>query len=922
LKSGITYLFISFLMIIFLAGCATNKNTPVSRAMLSLNTRFNVHFNGRISYEEGLKAINETNKDDYGLIIPMYPISNHANAAAATSQLNRTIEKCRKAIKTRSMKIKPKYNRRKASDPAIRAFMKQEEYNPFMPEVWMLLAKAEFHKADFLGAVGTFNYIARHFPENIDLGVACQLWVIRSYAELDWIYEAEDLFSKLNQKSLNGDNVALYAAVYADLLLKKHQYKEAIPYLEMAFKKEKDKSMKLRFSFLLAQLYQQTGDVRSAYNAYSELIKLSPPFEMAFNAKINRAGLFIGNMEETRKELHKMIRNFNHKDYLDQLYYMIGKSYLHENDTAKALDYFQQAVENSTRNGVDKAVVLIAMGDLYYEKQQYVKAQPAYDEASKIITVENQDYGRVSKRAEMLAELVVQHEIVVLQDSLQRLSAMPHEERMKNILAYIAKIEAEEKLAAEREAKLQELNEQNENMAENNMPPTQIGANNPNQQGEWYFYNPALIRSGQAEFINKWGRRKLEDNWRRLNKSAVLFADDTSDSINPDAVSPDSLVADSAVVDSIVQIADNKTPEYYLKQIPETKEQLAKSSQIWSEALFRMGQIYKDKLEDFPLSIATFQDYLQRFPEYASVPEAYYQSYLMYIKLGNKIEAEVLRNKLIQQYPDSKYAQLLLHPDYVETKQQMFVEQDSLYRLTYIAFNKSDFPTVFSNVDYIAGKYPLNTLMPKFMFLKALSIGKTQDQGSFETSLNDLLKSYPESDVSSISKDILALIKQGREAQQGTTHGTILARRDAEFSSEAAVDSTESNFSIDKATKHRLMFVTSATEESLYELQFQMAVFNFSRFLLKDFELNITKIDGSRNALAVFDFENYGEAEWYLQSLGEDAEIIRLMKELKAFPLIISDSNYALTRAKLTIDDYLIFRNSELNNEVKVDDQQ
>lgn len=923
MRSGKSYFLIAFTAIFILFGCSTNKNTPASRVLLSLNTRFNVHFNGKASYDEGLKAISDANKDDYGTVIPMYPISKHENAAAATSQLNRTIEKCRKAIKTRSMKIKPKYNRRKASDPAYKAFMKQEEYNPFMPEVWMLLAKAEFHKADFLGAVGTFNYIARHFSENADLGAACQLWVIRSYAELGWIYEAEDLLSKLNQKNLKGENVALYAAVYADLLLKKHQYKEALPYLEMALKKETDKRMKLRFSFLRAQLYQQTGNSRAAYASYSDLIKGNPPFEMAFNARINRAGLFIGNMQETRRELNKMIGNYNHKDYLDQLYYTLGKSYLHVKDTAKALNYFQQAVDNSTRNGIDKAVALIAMGDLYYEKQQYVKAQPAYDEASKIITVDNQEYTRVSKRAEMLAELVVQYDIVVLQDSLQRLSAMSDEERMKNILAYIAKIEAEEKMAAEREAKLQEQAQMDENMAVNTMTPAQIGmTNSRNPQGEWYFYNTALIRSGQTEFANKWGRRKLEDNWRRSNKSAVLFSEENTASINGEAIASDSLAVDSTAIAENGQVADYKQPEFYLKQIPVTEEQIAKSNEVWAEALFKMGQIYKDRLEDLPLAVSTFQQYIKRFPKHQNVPEAYYQAYLMQIKMGKNAQAEVLRIDLLNQFPDSKYGQLLTNPDYVETKQQMFVEQDSLYRETYVAFNKSDFSKVFSDVAYVAGKFPLTPLMPKFMFLKSLSIGKTQDQQTFENSLNELVTTYPESDVSSISKDILALIRQGREAQAGTSHGTILARREAELSGAMQGDSMVVGFSADKSSLHRLMLVSSATEESLYELQFQLAVYNFSRFLLKDFDLNISKIGGSGNALSVYNFENYEEAEWYLKSIEEAPEINALMSTLKISPVIISDNNFALIGSGLTFEDYLIFRSSDINKEVIVNDQQ
>lgn len=913
MKQKPLHIYCMLALLLVMSGCSMNKNTWTTRTVQSVNTRFNVHFNGKVSYNDALKVIHEANKDDFGQVIPMYPISKHENAAAGTSQLNRTIEKCRKAIKTRSVKIKPEYNRRKAGKKGYREFMNQEEYNPFMHEVWLLLAKSEFHKADFLGAVGTFNYIARHFKENEDLGMTCQLWVVRSYAEMGWIYEAEDMLGKLNQKNLKGDNVGLYASVYADLLLKKKQYREAIPFLEMALEREKEKALKIRFSYLLAQLYQQTGDKRKAHDAYSALIKKNPPYEMAFNATISRAGLFMDNMQHIRRDLLKMTKNFNNRDYLDQLFYTVGKSYLHEKDTVKALEYFHEAVDNSTRNGIDKAVVLMLMGDLYYSTKAYVKAQPCYDEASKIINIDYPDYPRVFKRAEVLSELVVQYDIVVLQDSLQRLSAMSEADRLKSINAYIAKLEQEEKLAAEKEEKMRQLQEANQERAGQVAAMPMIGGRNP--QGEWYFYNPNLIRSGQTEFQSRWGRRKLEDNWRRINKSAVLFADESANGQNENGTIPNDSVpiADSGVIapeESQQQgetLADYKNPAYYLRQIPVTQEQLTRSSQLWSDALFNMGMIYKDKLEDLPLSIATFRQYMERFGAYELVPDALYQTYLMHTRLAQVAEAEITREKLISGFPDNRYAQLLANPNYIETKQQMFVEQDSIYRMAYGAFNKNDFETVFSQVQYVSETYPMSTLMPKFLFLRALSIGKTQQPDKFEIALTELLDAYPTSDVSSISKDMLALIKQGREAQQGTTHGTILARREVQVKAESG-DSIILTFSPDKKTMHRVMLISSEPEESLYALQFQLAVFNFSRFLLNDFELNISKIDATRNVLSIFDFDNYTDAAWYLEAIAEDIEIVKLMKELKTFPLVISDHNYTLTKSGLTLDDYLLYR--------------
>lgn len=887
-------------------GCSMKKNTWSSRAFQSLNTRYNVYFNGKQSYDEGLKAISEANKDDYSHIIAMYPVSHHDNAAAATSQMDRTIEKCRKAIKTRSVKTKPELSRSKRYSAKGKAFMKKEEYNPFMDEVWLLLGKAEFHKADFLGAVGTFNYIMRHFSDDQDVVAACRLWVIRSYAELGWIYEAEDMLSKIDQKTLRGDNVGLYASVLTDILLKKHQYKEAVPFLELALKMERDKSLQLRFTYLLAQLYEQAGNKKSAYDTYSDVIKKSPPYEMAFNARIARAGLFLGNMAQTRRELNKMIRNNNNKDYLDQLYSLMGKSYLHQKDTVKAFECFGQAVELSTRNGADKAFTLVTMGDLYYDRKNYVKAHPCYDEASKILTVDNEDYSRVSLRAEKLAGLVVEYETVQLQDSLQRLSAMSPENRLKSIQAYIARLEAEEKVAAEKAAARAEREAEQQTGGMNNMLATPgMGG-----QGEWYFYNISLVRGGQTDFASKWGNRKLEDNWRRLNKSSVLFDDNglvagqQGEAIPGEGIASDSIAQDNQQAQENM-INDTKNPEFYLRQIPVTPEQIARSNEIWSEALYKTGVIYQEDLEDFPLALDAYGNYLTRFPEYQHGADALYRSYMLCVKTGRDERAEQERLKLIGQYPESKYASMLADPNYIENRRKMLAGQDTIYKQTYEAYNRSDFRTVFANTDSVVRKYPMTTLMPKFLFLRALSIAKTSDQDAFETALNELLQAYPESDVSSMSKDLLALLKQGKEAQHGSTHGTMLARRETEMSDDA--ENANVSFSADKNSAHRLILISKAGEVDLYPLQFQLAIYNFSKFLLKDFELKIASIGKEGTGISVYDFDGYEDAGWYLDEIKKEPEIKKLMDTLKVVPLIISEFNYSILNSRLTLDDYRAF---------------
>ncbi len=903
MKKNRIHIISGLLLILMINSCSTTKNTWLSRNYQALNTRFNVLYNGRLSYDEGLRNILKSNKDDYSTLLPMFPISHHKNATAATSNMDRTIEKCRKSIKLHSIKVKPQKNYKKENLPEYKLFYNQEEFNPELKNAWILLGQAEFHKADFLGASSTFSYIARHYSTDKTMVATCQLWIVRSYAEMGWIYEAEQVLSQVKQDDVTPSIIGLFASTNADLLLKRKQYKEAIPFLQLALSKESDKQMKMRFSYLLAQLYQKTNDNKNAYAAYSRVIKMNPPFEMDFYARVNRTQLDIGNITKVRNELKKMLKKGSNKEYLDQIYYAIGNTYLHHADTLKAIENYRLSVKKSTRKSIDQGVTLVTLGDIYYKRHNYVDAQPCYDEASKIISNESEDYARVSRRAETLSELIVQYNTVQLQDSLQQLATLSENERMAVVLKIIEKLKADEKAAAQ-QANITAQQSLTENELGNMAP---IGMNMPGNTGDWYFYNPDILRSGLSAFLKKWGNRKLEDNWRRTDKAASLFNDQnsTSNSQQSDSV--------SATVKTDV-ITDNKKPEFYLRQIPVTPAQIQQSNAQIASALFAMGQIYKDKIEDTPLAVSSFENFIHRFSSDERVPDAYFQLYLMEIKNGNQNQAEVYRQKLLTQFPHSKYHDVLLQPNYVQRLEEMYHEQDSIYSLTYHAYNQNDFKTVFKNVQFIQKNYPLSTLMPKFLFLNALSIGKSESPDKFRVALDSLVTDYPQSDVSGMAKDIMALIKQGKVAQTGTTGGSLLAKRQEEEIQTANNDTISRQFSSDKQTKHRVLFITSDSIQALYNLQYQIASYNFSRFMIKDFDLVINRIDSTQQALSVTNFESYNEAQWYLSSIESDSIISSLIRKFNIESVIISEDNFGLLRSTFKLNDYLAFLKNQKEN--------
>jgi len=897
LNKSYFYILAAAILLSFGYGCSLKKNTWKTRKYQEINTRFNVYFNGEISYKEGLENISKVNKEDYSNIIPMYPISHHSNADAGKSNMDRTIEKCRKAIKLHSIKQKPEKNLKKWKNPDYKLWYNQEEFNPALKYAWILLGKAEFHKGDFLGAAGTFSYIMHHYANDKDAVAQCQLWIVRAYAEMGWIYEAEQKLGIVKQEDLNWKNVGLYASVNADLLLKKRQYKEAIPFLEIALKSEKNKTNKKRFHYLLAQLYQKAGNNAAALATYNKLIKMSPSFEMELNAQINMASLE-PNANKVRKSLQKMMKDPKNKDYCDQINYAIGNTYLHSRDTAQAITFYQKSIASSTRNGIDKAVTLITLGDIYYNKRQYIQAQPCYDQAAKIFPTDYVDFERISKRSESLGELVTQYEIVYLQDSLQTLAKLPEAKRMEVIKKVIEKVIADEKAALE--AANKQNNNPNGGSNEEFIGPP-IGT--VNSSGNWYFYNANMMKSGKSDFQKKWGTRKLEDNWRRANKTSSLFAEETTNQTDSDSLS--SIAAnDSAQTGAL---SDNKTPEFYIQQLPLTQAKLQKSNDDIADALFNMAMIYKEKVEDMQLSAETFEEYLKRFSNKPMASEACFQLFIINTKLNNTTVSELYRQKLITDYPGSKYVKILSNPDFINQQKKMYIEQDSLYQQSYKAFNENNFDVVKRNADYIEKTYPSSELLPKFLFIKALSIGKTEKKEVFETELEKLINQFPGSDVSSMSKDILALLKQGMENKMGTTQGTLLVKREEAIQKADSVALNNLQFSTDKLTRHRAVFAIDTNVKNMNELLYNVAVYNFTRFIMKDFDLVTGTLDSTLVSLSVTGFDSFDDAEWYLKTIRSDENISKLLTKFSAQSLVVSDENYGIIRSGLGLEAYLKF---------------
>jgi tetratricopeptide (TPR) repeat protein len=906
------FLVILVLPVLFMA-CSTKKNTPMSRQWQAFNTRYNVYFNGKTHYDEQLKAMESGYQDDYTRTMLIHPAEARADQKRPqpTGDFNRTIEKMQKSIQLHSIKKKPK---KKGSSPKEKAFRARDEFNPFLHNSWLTMGKAQYYNGDFSGAAATFFYISKHFTWLPQVITEARLWMSLSYSALDWTYEAENAMHLVKEKDLVNNNLKnLYALAWGDYYVRTKEFEKAVPYVEKAVKYAHG-SQKNRLWFLLGQLYSNLGKKKQAYQAFKKAGSgASTDYRAKFNARIKRSEVFEGsNIKGEVRSLRAMTRYARNAEFLDQIYYAIGNLYLSRGDTAQALENYRLAVEKSTRNGIDKALAQLALGNLYFTQGEYVKAQPCYAEAVPQLPETYPDYKLLKRRSDVLDELALYAGNVELQDSLLALSKLSPEEQMK-VAERLAKELIEKEKKEEEEAKRAEYLAEQEAKGQEGINKNE-GTNNTfmmNSDKSWYFYNAMTKNQGKNEFQRRWGARKLEDDWRRRNKSTFSLSD--PDDEDEDSESAEGLPNDSTLTPE--QQEENRRkldaendphqPEYYLKQIPKTEEEIQTANDVIQEGLYNMGVILKDKLEDYPASRREFNELLERYPDNIYRLDVYYNMYLMAVRRGEKAEAERWRQLILKEFPESPYGKAMLDPNYFDNLRRMNEVQEEMYQRAYDAYLADNNSTVHNLTAEMEKDYPLSKILPKFIFIDALSYLTEDNTDKFKEQLTALLERYPDTDMTDMAGGIMKGLRAGRTPKAGLSNsrGMIWNMRLSNDSVPLGEDGQPANFERDPNAPQYLVLAFPRDSVSANQLLYDVARFNFSSFVVRDFDLEPMSF-GNVGLLIVKGFGNLKQLEHYRTVMAEKG--FELPEGVR--PIMISKANFELLlREGRSFEEYFRF---------------
>ena len=704
------------LILLISPSCSTKKKSWVNRQYHNTTAKYNGYFNGNESIKDGLKKLHANHIDDYTTTISVFPTGDLKTAQKTNSYMDKAIQKGSIVIQRHSMKIKG------------------TEYCKWIDDNYLMVGKAYFYKGDFEEAIKTFSFIINEYSKN-EIRFEAALWLVRGYVEKGDFTSAEsELEELLKDKKFPNKLDKELAVVAADFYVQKKDFTTATTELLNATELIKRKRKKVRLNYILAQIYQYSYNYSLAQKHYELVLKSNPEYEMAFNAKMSLARSLESGNPDTKKmkeKLFKMTKDDKNKEYLDQIYYTIAEMEINNGDTLSAIENYTLSAVNSVENNSQKALSFLALGKIYFEKGAYKLASANYDSTIFYMDNDFRLYEEANARHLILTDLVSNINIVEMQDSLQMLAKLPKSEQSAVIGNIIqAELEKEKQAAQEKNLKQQMMYESGRSGGMED----QFGSNTSG--GQWYFYNPATLSFGMSEFRKKWGTRKLEDDWRRKDKKIST-----------------NFEIDSTATDSIsVEVQNTKDPNYYLNQLPKTKEDFENSDSQIKEALYQLGVIYKEALNEIDLSTDNFVAIFTRFPsdeQYAAL--ALYNVYINYLETNNP-KATNSKETLLSKYPNSIYAKMIVDPNYTSEILSKKDLAELNYQEIFLLYKENVFDQVLVKTENISDEKYKN----KLLLLRALSFIQKEEMDKATT----ILKNISEKDekVSQEAKYILEAI--------------------------------------------------------------------------------------------------------------------------------------------------------------------
>ena len=698
-------------------------------------------------------------------------------------------------------------------------------------------------------------------------------WLSRAFIERERYSTAEQLLNKIEKSTGATKEIRnSIPAARAHLAIKKKSYADALISLEEAIDLSKDKSDRARYTFIMAQIHEENGNIKEAFDGYDKSIKLSNNYDMAFNAKLNKIKAERKSGKSSKNgsiaKLDKMISDRKNDGYQGEVYFTRAEIQMEDNDVEAALADFRNALEYGSNSQFVRVEAYYKLASIYYEKQNFVQSKLYFDSTLAVMTVDDKRRFEVKTFAENLGDIVRNIEIVETQDSLLRMSKLSKAElraAAKRILEEGGDDIAEDKNAARGT---------NPNLITSSKRYGTTGKSN------FFAYNQIARSQGYSVFKRTWGQRALEDNWRRSQRN--------------DASEEDEVIALEAKEEKIKEISDAEVSRV-MKDVPTNPAAKELANKRIQDALMQLGVLYRDRVQNYEQSIASLVRLTKNYPDYEKMDQALYYLYLSYKDLSKHALANKAKTELISTYPESKFSKLASDPSYANQLMKEGNKLENYYNKTLEAFDAGDYLKVIARSKESAkGFVKGNQYAAKFALLKAMSIGATKGKGLYIKELQELVKAYPNSPEEVRANEILRFLNGD----------------DTAFD-EVLYDESSQNFEKDPTALHYGLIV-------VYELSNRQA--DKIKINISDYNKLYHKSDGLKTSDIILDRENKSKIilvrgfeteqramKYYNSVINKKAEYI---KDFKYDFFISTQTNFREVIKQKTINNYRLFFNS------------
>ncbi len=869
-------LLLAFILLI-LGGCSTRKNTFTRRVFHNVTAHYNAYFNGEQALKQGIKQIHDAHTDNFDEILPVFRLADEAASQSVAPNMDRAVKKAAKVVQKHSMEFRGK------------------EYNNWIDDSYLLMGKAQFYKREYMLSKRLFNFVISKYHRRDQIYEA-MIWkahvdVIRGNYE-QALNSLEQVKYYDRRGKVDKESQRRYPRVFAQLYIEVENYDKAVYWLDEAIEVSRDKDVKTRMMFIKAQIFQKNKQYSKAKNAFREVIKKNPAYDLTFYSKINIAKSFQSNQNDgydIREELKEMLKDAKNKEYKDVIYYALAKIAMEEGKQELGIDYLRKSVSTSINNNRQKAVSALELGELYFDNKDYELSQAYYDSAMLFLPETYPDFEKLNQKHQVLSGLVENLIKVQLQDSLQKVAGMSSQERDRFINGLIAEVRQQEqqkrreeqmRMAARQESRAADFRNQ------------QLGGS-----GEWYFYNSQSKSFGLTEFRKRWGDRKLEDNWRLKEKGSAAFGEGMG------GEGDEGLMEEEAESQKLT----NKDKEYYLQDLPLTPEALALSDSIIKQALFELGLIYQEGLKDYELAVASHEDLINRYPDSKYTLKSYFHLYQNHEKIGNNLKAKEYKQLILANYPESDYAKFIEDPDYFRKQNKSIDEAEDYYNQAWKEYADGNYQKVVTLADTGISRYEKAEATARLALLKAFAQGHIADSSTYVKSLGYVANEFKGTTPATTATEMInALSRETKKEKGGATaeSGGIPGAGDKDF------------YTYEPEEMQLYIAIFSMEGLSINKVKIAYSNFNKEFFSLKDLSVNSVYLDNKHQMLTISRFKNAEEALKYHSAVKNNPNLKKFFTGRKGDDFVLSVNDYSKFYKDKNVEKYLeFFKKNYLNEE-------